>query len=1077
MDYYLSNTRNVMRVRTLATFACLLLIASVAYAEGEAMLPRYPAPSPDGSTIAFSYQGDIWTVPAAGGRATRLTVHEAYDYMPRWSPDGSEIAFSSNRYGNDDVFVIPAAGGAAERLTYMSVDDTVCGWTADGSAVLFSSRRLFSAHRVPLIYAVPRAGGTPMPYMEEYGNEASVSPDGTMLAFTSGYRSYWWRRNYRGAGDNDILVWNRVSGEFRQLTEHSGNDAWPMWGAGGGSLYYVTDEGGSDDVWTVDLASGEKRQITAHNDRVRFAAISADGSLIAYELGPDIYTVRTDGSEPAKLEITAPSDSKFNSTERMTMTGSADEMEPSPDNEEIALVIRGEIYVMREKGGEANRVTDNPARDYDIVWKPDGTGLVFSSDREGNYDLYLVESDDPEEKQLSRALAFKITRLTDDPADETNARFNPDGTKLAYIRGVADIRIIDWESKEDTLLQAGWSRPDFVWSPDGQWLAYTRDDELFNTDVWIIPAAGGEAVNVSMHPDADDSPAWSPDGRKLAFLSKKSGGRNETDNTDVYMVFLQKADDEKTAEDWEREEEAKTAPKPEPKKEEGEDTGDEKAAEEEKKLEVKIDFEDIHLRIRGVTSQIGNKDILAFGTDSKTIVFNSDSTGDWDLWSVLWDGSELKQLTQGGTDPTGIRWSKDGSKIYFLRSGGMVQSVAAGGGAPTGIGFNARLTVNHPAERAQKYEEAWRILDARFYDPQFHGADWNAAREKYRPWALAAVETNDFNDVVNLMFGELDASHMGIRGPGNGGPGESTGFLGVGFDAVHGGPGLKVASVLKGGPCDLIASKVEPGEYILAIDGEPVSLAVNINKLLIDTVGKKVVLTVGAAPDAGETRRVIVRPTSYGQVGNLLYELFVDQRRAIADELGGGKIGYLHVQVMGQPSLERFERELFSVADGKDAIIIDVRNNGGGWTTDMMLAMLQVKPHAYTIPRDGPRGYPVSERLPLYAWWKPVVVMCNEYSYSNAEIFSWAIKVLKRGLVIGQQTSGSVISTGAAGLIDGSYVRVPGRGWYVLGSDIDQERNGCPPDIVVEVQPGDEAVGKDRQLERAVEELLKQIQQ
>ena len=1067
-----------MRVRTLATIAGLLLIASAAYADGEAVLPRYPAPSPDGSTIAFSYQGDIWTVPAAGGRATRLTVHAAYDYMPRWSPDGSEIAFSSDRFGNDDVYVIPAAGGAAERLTYMSVDDTVCGWTHDGSAVLFSSRRLWSAHRVPVIYSVPRTGGNPVPYMEEYGNEATVSPDGSMLAFSTGYRAYWWRRNYRGAGDNDILVWNRGSGEFRQLTEHDGNDAWPMWNADGSALFYVTDEGGSDDVWTVDLASGEKRQITSHGDRVRYPAISADGSMIAYELGSDVYTVRTDGSEPARLEIVAPSDSKFNSVERMTMSSGADEMEPSPCNEEIALVIRGEIYVMREKGGDANRVTDNPARDYDIVWKPDGSGLVFASDREGNYDLYFVESADPEEKQLSRALAFKITRLTDDPADETNARFNPDGTKLAYIRGVADIRIIDWESKEDTLLQAGWSDPDFAWSPDGRWLAYTRDDEQFNTDVWIIPAAGGETVNVSMHPDADYDPVWSPDGRKLAFISKKSGGRNDADNTDVYMVFLQKADDEKTAEDWELEEEAKKAPKPEPKKEEGESAeGEEKEAEEEPKLEVKIDFEDIHLRIRGVTSQIGNKGGIAFSPDSKTIAFTSNNTGDWDLWAIQWDGSEMKQLTQGGTFPGALRWSKDGSKIYFLRRGGMVQSVAAQGGPPTGHGFSAGLTVDHPAERAQKYEEAWRVLNARFYDPEFHGADWNAAREKFRPWALAAVETRDFNDMVNLMFGQLDASHMGIRGPASGGPNDNTGFLGLAFDAEHTGPGLKIASVMKGAPCDLIASKVEPGEYILAIDGEPVSMAVNINPLLVDTVGKKVALTVAAAPDAEETRRVIVRPTSYGAIQQLLYERFVDERRAIADELGGGKIGYLHVQVMGQPSLERFERELFSVADGKDAIIIDVRNNGGGWTTDMMLAMLQVKPHAYTIPRNGPRGYPVSERLPLYAWWKPVVVMCNEYSYSNAEIFSWAIKVLKRGLVIGQQTNGAVISTGAAGLIDGSYVRVPGRGWYVYGTDIDQERNGCPPDIVVEVQPGDEAAGVDRQLERAVQELLKQIEQ
>jgi tricorn protease len=1051
-----------------------LSAAAFTAASDEAVLARYPAPSPDGSQIAFSYQGDIWVVPAEGGRALRLTVHEAYDYMPRWSPDGREIAFSSDRFGNDDVFVIPAGGGEAERLTFMSADDVVCDWTPDGKAILFSSRRDWRAHRVPVIYQVPRTGGTPTVFMPEFGNEGAVSPDGSRLAFTTGYRNYWWRKNYRGAGNNDILIWNRKTGEYRKLTDHPGNDAHPMWSGDGAALFYMTDASGSDNIWRVDIDSGEKNPLTAQDGRLRYPSISADGSLIAYEYEADIYILKTDGSEPSRLQIVAPSDSKFNTVERLTFSRDADEMEPSPDNEEIAFVVRGELFVMKEKGDSANQLTEDPARDFDIIWKPDGTAVVFRSDKTGNYDLYMIESDDPEEKLLSRALAFKITPLTSDPADEHTPRFSPDGKKLAFVLGNADLHILDMETKEDKLLLAGWSLDTFTWSPDGQWIALSRDDAEFNSDIWIVPAAGGDPVNITQHPDADTNPVWSPDGRKLAFISKHSNDRGAGDNLDVYMVFLRIEDDEKTAEDWELEE-AKKDKKPEKKDEAAEKKEGEEKKEEKPKVEVKIDFEDIQLRIRQVTSQIGDKRALAFSPDSKTIAFTSDNTGDWELWNIKWDGTEQKQLTSGGANPSSVCWSKDGKKIYYLRRGGMIQSIAAGGGAPTGHSFQARMTIDHPAERRQKYEEAWRVLNDRFYDPNFHGADWATAREKYRPWAIAAVETRDFNTVVNMMFGELDASHMGIGGPSGDGPQESTGMLGLVFDESYSGPGLRVASVLKDGPCDKTASKVNAGEYILAIDGEEVSLVVNIHKLLVETTGRKVVLTVAASPEAQEKRRVIVRPASTGDISRLLYEEAVRQRREMAHRLSDGRIGYLHVQAMGQPYLERFERELFSEAHGKEAVVIDVRNNGGGWTTDMMLAMLQVKPHAYTIPRNGPRGYPISERLPLYAYWKPIVTMCNEYSYSNAEIFSWAIKTLKRGLVVGRQTNGAVISTGGYGLIDGSFIRTPGRGWYVYGTDIDQERNGCPPDIVVEVQPGDEAAGIDSQLERAVQELLKQL--
>jgi tricorn protease len=1062
---------------------CCLLSAGAAIAADEAVFPRYPAPSPDGQFIAFSYQGDLWVVSAQGGRALRLTIHPAYDHHPVWSPDGAWIAFSSDRFGNDDVFVIPSTGGEAKRLTYMSVPDVVCDWTPDGSAVIFTSVRDYSAYgatRNPFVYSVQVAGGEPVKIMPETGNEIALSPDGAWIAYTSHSRSGWWRKGYRGSSNNNIWLWNRGSGEYKQVTSHGGNEGYPMWTGAGGALCYVGEESGVFNLWRTDLATGLTAQLTKHDDHIRFPAISRDGSRIAYELGTDLWLLDTAGGEPRKLVINAPSDNRVNDIQRLTMTNGAGEFAVSPDNADIAFVIRGEIFAMKEKGGTATRLTESWARDHDIAWRTDGTALAYVSDVEGQFDIYLVESDDPAEKRLSRALAFKQTRLTTDPGPDRRPVFSPDGKALAYVNGAGNLHILDLESKQDRILVSGWNMDSFSWSPDSAWIAYAKEDHEFNSDIWIIPAAGGTAVNISKHPDNDYNPVWSANGKVLAFVSRRL-----ENNYDVWFTFLTKADDQKTAEDWEDEEEANKAPggKPAAKPEEPAKKDDtkkngvpaEQPKKEEPKLVVKIDFEDINLRLRKVVSLPGSEFGAVVSPDAKYFALVSDNSGTSELYSVKWDGTELKQLTNGNTRPSGITFSKDGKKLYFLRFGGMIQSVGVSGGAPTMHAFSARMTIDGPKERLQKFEDGWRALNEQFYDANFHGADWSALRDKYRPWAVAAVENRDFTDVFNIMLGHLNASHLAMMG-GFGGPGggEQTGFLGLFFDTSYTGPGLKVGEVLKDGPADRETSRIKAGQYIMAIDGMPVNMATNVSALLVDTVNAKVVLTVADAPDATETARIVIRPVSSQAMMGLLYERHIDQRREIVHRLSNNRVGYLHVQSMSGGPLERFEMELYSEAHDKDAIIIDVRDNGGGSTADLMLAMLQVREHAQTVARGGDRrGYPQDRRV-FYAWTKPFVVMCNEYSFSNAEIFPWAIKTLGLAKVIGQQTFGAVISTGAYGLIDGSAVRTPGRGWYVMGSNINMENNGCPPDIVVEYQKGDAAKGIDRQLERAVQELLAQ---
>ncbi|MCK5055779.1 MAG: PD40 domain-containing protein [Candidatus Aminicenantes bacterium] len=1026
-----------------------------------AAFARYPAPSPDGSTLVFSYQGDLWSVPVNGGRGLRLTVHEAYDSYPVWSPDGKEIAFSSDRYGNDDIYVIPAEGGAAQRLTYFSTDDRMCDWLPGGGGLVFAANRDFYYHRVPVLYRVPRSGGTPKKMGAFFANEGKISPDGKWLVFSLG-RYDWARKRYRGSSSLDLWLYSIESADFKRLTEHDGNDYLPMWSADSQTIYYVTDKDGTFNIWSMDISGSGKKQLTRHNsDGVRFSAISKNGKIIVYEWGTGIYTIAASGGEPRKVEISAPTEEKVNQVEWKTFSSEASEMALSPDEKQLAFVVRGEVFVMKnEKNpGKAVRLTDTPARESDITWSPDSEALVYVSDREGNKDLFIVKSIDPAEKRLARSLKLTTLRFTLSEKDEYAPQFSPDGSKLAYIEGLGDLKIIDMKTQKTSRLLKGWAEPEYSWSPDSKWIAYSLDDNEFNRDIRIIPAAGGDSVNITQHPDADGNPVWSEDGRKLAFTSRRIG-----DSEDIWMVFLRREDEEKTKEDF-KEEEGREKEQADRK------DRDKKDKKGKKKAAVRIDFEDIHRRLRRVTSLEGSESRVSISPDGKTFMFTANIEGRNDLWSVKWDGAELKRITKGGQSPNHIQWTKDGKKLFYL-SLGKIKSITKEGKVSKLIPFQAKMTINHRAERLQKFDEGWRTLNRYFYDPGFHGIDWQAMKKKYRPVAAEQATIRGFNDVVTLMLGELNASHLGIRGPVTG-PRISTGMLGLRFDESYKGQGLKVESVLPEGPGDIAAARVYSGETLIRIGDKEIDAGTNIHALLNETVGERVPITL-LSKDKKE-RSLVVRPIDKQRFDDLEYKRWVKARRQKVDQWSGGKLGYVHIRGMSMPGFEQFEMELYSVAHGKEGLIIDVRNNGGGWTTDYMLAVLSPRPHAYTIPRDGEKGYPLSERLPFYAWSKPVTVMCNEWSFSNAEIFPHAVKTLKRGKVVGSPTGGLVISTGGISLIDGASFRVPFRGWYTLSTGLNQENNGCIPDVVVWDQPGDRGADRDPQLKKAVDVLLKDV--
>jgi len=1041
------------------TFFFTLLILGLAAAE-PVILGQYPAPSPDGSQLAFSFRGDIWLAPISGGNAQRLSVHEAYESLPNWSPDGKWLAFASDRNGNRDVFVMTAQGENVQQLTFLSQDDQVFDWTPDGQSILFASNRDFSypAVRLASLYQIRREGGTPTLFMPDFGDHGKISPDGRFLLFTRG-RIDLYRKHYHGSMNSDIWRFDLKTGEYFQLTDFAGNDFFPLWAPDGKLIYFVSHQDGTANLWQMQPDGAAKKQLTSHkDDGIYYAAIARNARVITYSRGDQIWVWRDGKSTP--LELTVPSDAKTNSIAWEFFNSKATEMAVSSDEKYLAFVVHGEIFLTKNKTKGTSRtirLTDTPFREKDLCWTPHGDTLLFVSDRNGNDDLFQIVSDDPATKNLYRALKYKTIPLTDDSREEIKPKVSPDGKKIAFLRE-DDLCTMNRDGKKVQILTESWNTPNFAWSPDSRWIAYSVEDNEFNADIFIIPAEGGAPVNITRHPDNDLDPVWSPDGRKLGF-----GSRRSNDTFDIWFVFLRQADHEKTTEDWEEEEEILA----EAKKDKSDKAKDEKKTEDKR---VQIDFQDIHKRLRRLTSLPGDENTLDISPDGKTFIFKTNSDGKNNIWSVGWDGKELKQLTSGDENPLQLHWSNDGKTTFYLKSTGTLHSMAAAGSDNKGIGFSARMEIDQVAERRQMFHEAWRVLNQYFYDPDFHGADWAKLRKKYSARIENIATSEDFYTAVRMLLGELNASHLGIYPPAKSGA-IQTGMLGLKFDESYSGTGLKVTRVLPNGPCTQANATVNPGEILLAIDGESVSANQNIHERLNQKVNQPVILKIqGVATE----REIVVRPIPFNQLMTLEYDRWVNEKRQWVHEQSQGRVAYLHIQGMGWGNLEQFQTELYSEAHGKDGLLIDVRFNGGGWINDYLLTMLSVRPHAYTVPRGGERAYPQS-RLPYYYWSKPFSVLCNQYSFSNAEIFSHAVKVLRLAKVIGEATPGAVISTGETKLLDGSSFRIPGRGWFNLETGLNQENNGAVPDFIVGVQPGDEVKKIDRQLQKAVEVILREI--
>ncbi len=909
----------------------------------------------------------------------------------------------------------------------------------------------------------------------------------------------WWRKGYEGSQASQVWNFDLDSRQFKLLCDHPNECRYPLWHPSGESFYYVGGQSGSFNLWQRELASGKETQVTHFtDDSVIGPTISGDGGTLVFRHLFDLYRFRPGKDErPQRLKIHAAGDQPREDTLRRTLEA-ATEVAFSSDGLEVAFVAGGDVWVMDTTLREPRQVTNTPGEETSLVFAPDNQSLYYIGDDGAQTDIWRTERADGE-RYWWQNHQFKHTRLTNDAESESNLQLDPTGKQLAFAKARGDLWLMQPDGKEARRLFASWNEPEYAFSPDGRWLAYALYDDDFNRDVWLLPVDGSQpAFNLSRHPANDQHPIWSPDGKMIAYTGERSDGE-----VDMYYVQLLKAASEQTSRDRKLKEaleklnkarQGKAEPKPKEAagdkakpandKPNNEKPTDDKAKaddkEEPKKPEqppqVVIDFDGIHERVRRISVPQATESDLFWKHDSAKLAFNASINGKEGTYTVNLPEPGNPELLSSSTGRQ-ARWISTGNQVLWL-SGGSPASLNAATGANTAYKFSAQQELNLPAKRQAAFLMCWRAMRDHYYDGRFNNRNWDAIRRKYEDLALQAGDTETLTRVISLMLGELNGSHLGFLPTGvtptpTSKPWrEVTAHLGLRFDSQHRGPGWKVRDVIPGGPADRERGKIAAGEIILAVDGETVDPDLDPAAVLTGAEARDVVLRV--RNPQGEVREVTLRPIPFSSARALLYESWVKDNRRAVENASGGKLGYLHVSAMNMPSFYRFESELYAIGAGKDGLVIDVRENGGGFTTDHLLTALTQPRHAITVPRGGGRGYP-QDRTVYATWHKPIVVLCNQNSFSNAEIFSHAIKTLNRGKLVGVPTAGAVISTGAMRILDLGVLRMPFRGWFVLDTGQDMELNGAEPHYILWPQPGQMPAGKDIQLNKAVGVLKKDV--
>jgi tricorn protease len=1118
-------------------------------AQGQARLLRHPAYF--NGKIAFSYLGDVWIANENGSDARRLTDHKARDVYPRFSPDGSRIAFSSNRDGNNDVFVVATTGGKPRQLTFHSAEDVVVNWSPDGKKIIFTSSRNKGAFpSVATLFEISVEGGMEEWIATDWGSWASYSSDGTNLVFTR-HPASWSRKHYRGAYATDLWLMDVAAKKFTKLgdAEYKGNYLWPMFGRSG-QIFFVADRlpgeqeknakfAGPEvmksvyNIWKISARGGSPVQITHHTSgNLNFPSISADGKTIVYEENFGLWKLDVASGKSTEIRINITSDVKENEVELRTVSSEAESFSLSPSGKRAAISTHGEVFTIATDRGEVQRVSETFWREQNPRWSPDGKHIAFISDRTGREEIWMADE-----------RGGMLKRLSDVDCDKSSITWANDSKSLLWSGSDHKLRrVFIEEDKTEELVSSevgNISSPQF--SPDGKWISYSKPDALLRSHVYVKPLAGGEERRVEGEDFLMSSGAkWTPDGRKLVLLGGVGApGMASLNRTtmQLYSVALTRIEKNPDDRDVDTEEQAQAPQNPARRGRTGPSTnapndsteGDAETPRRPStapKVEVKIEWDGLDRRIKRLSSVGGSVTAVVPSPDSKTYAFIASGADDSEggtsggpsLYTVAEDGSRLTRVSQApAPDPTseaprgrgfgggGLgdpQWARDGRSLFYMQGGGIysvaVSSAPAGDSAapattsgfsgrgsrgggtgsaaattttsssstPRRVSFTLRFEVDETAERRQVFEEAWRVMKNRFYDPYMHGVDWRAAKEKYQPLLANIADSDELHTVIMQMIGELNASHTGVSGGGRGDGTERIATRYPGFDLEPDSSGYyKVGHIYKKGPADHDYVRIVKGNFILAVNGKPLKITDNYWKSFNLLTGRKFEFLVNAKPEIEGAWTVSLEPLSGSTQSNFEYERWVNARKAMVEKLSNGDIGYLHIRAMDAASFRKFQRDLLDNR-GRKALIIDERFNGGGGIDQELLEILNQRTRYQSWRgRDS-----VEVPRPVQAFFGPMCVLQNERSASDAEMFPDGFRKLGLGKLVGVPTMGAVIGTGSYRLMDGSSIRTPGSGVFTASGE-NLENYGVQPDVWVDNTPEDFLAGHDRQIEKAIETL------
>ena len=1053
-------------------FLILTSLISLTLSAENASWLRYPSISPDGKSVAFSYKGDIYIVDSEGGRARQITSNPAYDYSPVWAPDGKNIAFASDRYGNFDIFTVSADGGVPTRLTTHSAKDTPWTFTPDGKNVIFTSRIqdpassvLFPKGSMTELYSVSIEGGRPVQILATPAEEVSyVDGKGTFLYQDCKGGENIWRKHHVSSITRDI--WMYDGKDHIRLTSFEGEDRCPNVSGDGRTVYYLSERDGSFNVYSFPLDNPKKiTTVTRHKTHpVRFLTIS-DDDVLCYGYDGDIY-IKKPGLPSRSVNVEILSDDK-DDTSIISVSGGGDN-HLSSDGKQIAFISRGEVFVTSTEYNTVKKITDTPEAEADVVFSPDGKKLSYASERDGIWNIYTAELGRKEDVSFPYATTILEKPLfKDNNYDRRSPVYSPDGKEIAFLEDRDRLMIMNLETGKVRQITDGSQRYStggsisYSWSPDGKWIlmSYCARGHYPYNDIGIVSTKGGEKIiNLTDSGYTDSSPQWVLNGNAILFISERYGMRNHASwgtLKDVMIVFLNR----KAYDDFRMTKEEKEFEK----QMSGASDGDKKKKDDKvKEFIVELDgIDERIMRLTPVSSDLGHATLSKDGT---VLYYQASYEGGMNLWKYEIEKGIPSKI---GSARGRMVWDAKYNNLYVL--GSRFSKMKSGGKSLESISVRTDMSMDLAAEREYMFSHVYRQEKERFYNEKMHGVDWEMFTSYYRRFLPHINNNYDFAELLSEYLGELNVSHTGsgYRVP-SGRKDVSTADLGLLFDMDWSEDGLKVDEIVSGGPFDKASSKLEAGDIVISIDGISIKKGMDYYPLLDRKAGERVL--VGIRKASGENIETVVVPISGSNMSSLLYKRWVRKSAEKVEELSGGRLGYVHIKGMNDESFRTVYSDILGRYNDCEGIVIDTRFNGGGRLHEDIEVLFSGKKYL----TQEIRGKDACD-MPSRRYNKPSIMIMGEANYSNAHGTPWVYKHKNMGLLVGKPVPGTMTSVSWETLQDPTlYFGIPVVG-YRTSEGTYLENSQLYPDIDVENTKENVVKGRDEQLEAAVKALLEQI--